>query len=102
MVEDLPPFDVKLITQQLFNNTRLRPLMLKSFVWAARDHRCPKCNADPYERCVNMSDVNKALAKAKLTGTEVRASVRPTKWPHDERIDWQKLYDALIERGYGE
>lgn len=57
------------------------------YVWAARLQECPYCGQLPHKPCINMS-------QAKLGHTI------PTKWPHESRIDWQKLVDGLIERGY--
>ncbi len=83
-----------------FQNKKLARVKIKSYVWAAKTRNCPKCEAEPYQRCMNMADVKKA--RADLGWGAHSARVRATKWPHDDRIDWQRLYDALVERGYVE
>ena len=59
-------------------------------IWASRDHPCPKCEAPPYVGCRNLTGIqNFGFAGA-----------RENKYPHSERIDYDKLKKALNERGY--
>lgn len=62
-------------------------LRQKSWIWAAKHRTCPLCDALPNQPCMN------------LTRRKQNLQV-PTKWPHSQRVDWAKLKDALIERGY--
>lgn len=56
-------------------------------VWAARWQACTKCGVGPYERCENLI-------------TRRRDHKVYTKWPHEERVDRQKLVEALKLKGY--
>lgn len=56
-------------------------------IWAAKFQSCPKCNAEPYTPCINLTERKK--------NNEVE-----TKWPHNERIDWGRLVKALRRKGY--
>ncbi len=58
------------------------------FIWAAIHRPCPTCSSAPHERCWNM---------AKLRYHQEHVGVR---WPHDDRVDWPKMYEGLIQRGY--
>ena len=60
-----------------------------SIIWAAKHRECPQCKAPAYEACLNLSDVKNR-----------RVPVRSNKWPHEERIDFELLFNKLIERGY--
>jgi hypothetical protein len=61
--------------------------ILAAVVWAARWQACSKCGADPYQRCENLAARRKH-------------QVSYTKWPHQERVDRQKLVEALQQKGY--
>ena len=63
-----------------------------AWIWAAREQKCPKCEQEPYNPCLNLTAVKKVG----------RALAAETRWPHTERVNWQKLEDALRERGYAE
>ena len=63
-------------------------------VWAARWQACPKCKVEAYEQCVNLLDQRIAT---KRPGYQIRK----IKWPHEERVDREKLVMALRRKGYG-
>jgi ribosomal protein L37E len=65
-------------------------LIRESQIWAAKHQRCRRCGAQPYEFCKNLTAVGKV-------GWDKAA---PTKFPHSQRIDFDKLKQALIDRGY--
>lgn len=58
------------------------------FIWSAIKRPCPTCSKPVGAPCVNMADVK--------GGREPRQN----KSPHDTRIDWPKIYDGLVQRGY--
>lgn len=60
-----------------------------SIIWAAKHKECPKCKAEAYKACRNLADVRAS-----------RIDIRDNKWPHEERIDFELLFNKLIERGY--
>lgn len=85
----------------IFSDDRqLSRLRLESFIWAAKGRACPTCSVEPFQQCLNMTDLSHLRAKVAWAGAGVKGKVRVNKWPHNDRIDWQRLYDALIERGY--
>lgn len=53
-------------------------------IWASKDHECPTCKAPAGKTCVS-------LAKGAKQGT-------PVKWPHERRIDLDRLLKVLYER----
>lgn len=56
-------------------------------IWAARHQICPSCSQAPYQPCLNLTEMRKGRRKR-------------TRWPHEDRIDWQRFYDGLTQRGY--
>lgn len=59
-------------------------------IWAAREQECPKCKAQPYQACRNLTGI-------KNFGFD---GAKENKYPHTERIDYDKLKQALNEKGY--
>lgn len=59
-------------------------------IWAAKDRTCPKCKAPPNVSCRNLNDIREV-------GFEL---AKENKFPHTERIDYDKLEQALEDRGY--
>lgn len=59
-------------------------------VWAARDQKCPKCTAPPNVGCRNLLGI-------KNFGFD---GAKENKYPHTDRIDYDKLKKALNDRGY--
>ena len=57
-----------------------------SVIWAARSQPCPRCDATAFNFCVNLT---------KLKQQDRRVA---TRWPHDERVDWDKLLTALEKK----
>jgi hypothetical protein len=55
-------------------------------IWAAKASECPSCGAKPYDPCLNLTERGQ--------GNIVR-----TKWPHANRVDWQRFLDGLKSRG---
>ena len=65
-------------------------LQRKARIWASKDKTCPECTAPPFTPCRN-------LAAIKLVGFD-KASKN---WhPHVGRVDYDKLKQALIDRGF--
>lgn len=62
----------------------------RSIVWASRDNHCESCNAESGERCLNKADLKKVA----------REHAKYTLWPHEERVNWERLKTILSERGY--
>ena len=60
-----------------------------SFIWAAKGTPCLFCGAASYTPCLNKTDINNNVTSPRVNRT-----------PHNQRIDWEKLWDALVERGY--
>lgn len=71
------------------------PKRLAAWIWAARLNHCPICEQQPHDPCVNMTDVRR-FEKDKIP----LEAIRFTKWPHSQRIDWEKLEKTLLDRGY--
>jgi hypothetical protein len=57
-------------------------------IWASRHHSCRVCGSPDFSPCVNLAD--KKLGKVP----------RINRQPHDERVDWARLFNGLKERGY--
>lgn len=64
--------------------------ILLSQIWASRDSECPQCGAPPNVACRNLTGIRNF-------GFE---GARENKYPHTERIDFEKLKRTLNERGY--
>ena len=59
-------------------------------IWAAKHRPCSRCKAPPYSPCRNLADMAKSPDK----------NARINKFPHSERIDFDKLKKALNDRGF--
>jgi hypothetical protein len=68
---------------------------VNSWIWAARERECPVCGQKPYHGCLNMTDVHR-FEKGVVSIDDIRI----TKWPHEHRVDFEKLYRELLKRGY--
>ena len=65
-------------------------LIRRAQIWAAKDKTCPACEAPPYEACRHLTGIkNVGFSRASKN-----------KFPHTDRIDYDKLKQALIDRGY--
>lgn len=58
------------------------------YIWSAIKRPCPSCSVPVGAACINLNDVRR------------RVSPRQNRAPHDPRIDWPKIYEALKLRGY--
>lgn len=57
-------------------------------IWSAIKRVCPTCSAPVGAPCMNMAD-RKARRPERVNGN-----------PHEDRIDWPKIFDGLKQRGY--
>jgi hypothetical protein len=66
-----------------FDRTRSREWL----VWGAKHRACPKCGVDAWQRCENLA-------------SRKRNKVEYTVFPHQERIDYDRIRNGLKQRGY--
>lgn len=58
-------------------------------IWAAKARQCPVCGEPPFNPCLNMSQLRR-----------MPSNRIPTRNPHSERIDPERLIYGLLFRGY--
>lgn len=59
-------------------------------IWGAKHQNCPTCLVNMGEPCLNLTDVkNKMVYKPRVNRT-----------PHTDRIDWDRIYQGLVQRGW--
>lgn len=59
-------------------------------IWGAKTMVCPTCEQGVGMACLNMAD-------KKQKGV---LFARETRWPHHDRVDWEKIYEGLTQRGF--
>lgn len=57
------------------------------YIWASKKRPCPKCKMGYGLPCIHLGQLRKGIHLQ-------------TRWPHDERIDWLRMFDGLKQRGY--
>jgi hypothetical protein len=57
------------------------------FIWAAKMRDCPSCSRGPGQQCVHLGELR-------------RDNVVFIKWPHEQRVDWTRMLQGLVKRGY--
>ena len=62
-------------------------------IWAAKLELCSKCGARDGTPCVSLADLNNRDEARKQ-------NPRINRWPHDPRINWDRLLNGLKQRGY--
>jgi hypothetical protein len=63
-------------------------------IFGAKDHECPVCKQPPYQACVNLQQ------KKQYDSGTTALPPKFNKWPHTERVDWNKIETELREQGY--
>lgn len=82
MPDPKPWYRPNVLMQQLgFSPERAR----RAYIWSARDHKCPKCGAEPYQPCRNLNGIKNLGFK----------DARENRWPHVERTDYERLTRVL-------
>lgn len=61
----------------------------ESLIWAAKENTCPSCHVCPFTSCLNVTDVRAG-----------KSNPRVNQVPHHTRVNWEKLLQALKDRGY--
>ena len=62
----------------------------RALIWAAKTQKCPDCGQEPYEPCLHLGELK----------TKAREHVKINRQPHEKRIDWDRLLEALKQIGY--
>lgn len=77
-----------IMTRHNFNSEKRREWS----IWAAKHHSCSECKAPKNSPCLNLVDLR----------VKPREFAKPNRNPHDSRIDWERLLEGLLKRGYTE
>lgn len=62
-------------------------------IWAAKVYFCQDCKQAPGMPCISLADL-------KNRDTQKQLNPKINKWPHDSRVDWDRMLVGLKERGY--
>jgi tryptophan synthase beta subunit len=68
---------------QGWNNARRK----EWFIWASVHRPCPECKMGKGFRCVHLGKLKKNIHEG-------------VQWPHAKRVDWFRMKDGLVKRGY--